>query len=380
MCVFVKPSNGNEFPRLQQAQTRSRPIGIDVLYRNLSFDCILLVVKIKFCLFKKKICLFNYSCNSLSKNDAINIINNGHMRHWTCIECITSILPINCTNNNTDSQNKRANASTNSTDLNHKPDPCASCNKTMSSKIGSKVKCPWCSKMCHGACVHNSLGCTSCCTNLIPGYYYDAHELSLGCRTNHRIFNPYNTGLLLNQMSTGPCGNEDDDDDPIHEYITQQLNNCIYTEPKNIKMPKNDELKIMSLNIRSLTKNIDHLRENIDHFKMFDAICINEINCDPATLPNGLNDIKLEGFHNPITQKPYRASNKGGGLAVYINHRVYTKFIVYTFITNISLTNVLYIVYLLTYLMKKLISSVEKIRWICVYFVTTPHIYFSLRC
>ena len=264
----------------------------------------------------------HYSCNSLSKNDAVNIINNGHMRHWTCIECITSILPINCTNNNTDSQHKRANTSANSTDLNHKPDPCASCNKTISSKIGSKVKCPWCSRMCHRACVHNSLGCTSCCTNIIPGYYYHAHEMSLGCRSNYRIFNPYDTGLLLNQMSTGHCENEDDDDDPIYDYITQQLNNCTYTEPKNIKMPKIDELKIMSLNIRSLTKNIENLRENIDYYKNWDVICLNEINCDPTTLANGLNDIQLEGFYSPITQKPFRASNKGGGLAVYINRRV----------------------------------------------------------
>ena len=46
--------------------------------------------------------------------------------------------------------------------------------KTISSKIGSKVNCPWCNSMCHRSCVHNSLGCTSCFTNITPGYYYHA--------------------------------------------------------------------------------------------------------------------------------------------------------------------------------------------------------------
>ena len=39
-------------------------------------------------------------------------------------------------------------------------------------------------------------------------------------------------------------------------------------------------------------------------------------------LPNGINDILLDGFHDPILQEPVRSSGRGGGLAIYINKRV----------------------------------------------------------
>ena len=64
------------------------------------------------------------------------------------------------------------------------------------------------------------------------------------------------------------------------------------------------------------------MRENIENFKNFDIICLNETNCDPENLPNGTNDVKLDGFHKPYTKKPIRDSNRGGGLAIYVNMRV----------------------------------------------------------
>lgn len=78
----------------------------------------------------------------------------------------------------------------------------------------------------------------------------------------------------------------------------------------------------MSLNVRSLNKNIEHIRENLEHFKKFDIISFCETNCNVDNLPNGINDIMISGFYAPVIKKPSRDTNKGGGLAIYVNHRV----------------------------------------------------------
>ena len=51
-------------------------------------------------------------------------------------------------------------------------------------------------------------------------------------------------------------------------------------------------------------------------------------------MPNGIDDLKLEGFHSPLVQKPYRKSNRGGGLAFYVNKRVCSE-------ENISVVSVM---------------------------------------
>ena len=48
-------------------------------------------------------------------------------------------------------------------------------------------------------------------------------------------------------------------------------------------------------------------------------LCFNETSCDTNKLPNGKVDILLDGFHPPKTRSPTRSSNKGGGLAIYVN-------------------------------------------------------------
>ena len=163
-----------------------------------------------------------------------------------------------------------------------------------------------------------------CCKDLIPGYFYHAHELTGNYNNHDHIFNPYDNNLLINQIQTGHSTDDQDilDDGMFTDIITEQLNNCKYVTPERVSSARPNELKIISLNIRSLPKHISHLRENIDHFQKFDVICLNEINCDPNTLANGINDISLVGFHAPFTKKPNRVTNRGGGLAIYVNLRV----------------------------------------------------------
>ena len=108
----------------------------------------------------------HYKCNFLTKSEAQQIIaDNGYLRSWTCYECISSILPINCTSSNLLHVNSICAQQTTY---------CAACNKLVN--INKTICCGWCDRLCHRTCIKNSLGCTECCVNLIPGYYYYAHE------------------------------------------------------------------------------------------------------------------------------------------------------------------------------------------------------------
>ena len=51
---------------------------------------------------------------------------------------------------------------------------------------------------------------------------------------------------------------------------------------------------------------IGKLRDNINEYQKFDILWVNECNLIKEKIPNGLNDILLEGFHEPILQNPAR--------------------------------------------------------------------------
>ena len=51
-------------------------------------------------------------------------------------------------------------------------------------------------------------------------------------------------------------------------------------------------------------------------------MCFNETNCQLEKLPNGIDDLLLESFHEPLLKNPLRSSGRGGGLAIYVNKRV----------------------------------------------------------
>ena len=51
-------------------------------------------------------------------------------------------------------------------------------------------------------------------------------------------------------------------------------------------------------------------------------MCFNETNCNPENLPGRIDDLLLDGFHEPLIQAPARKTGRGGGLAIYVNKRV----------------------------------------------------------
>ena len=89
-----------------------------------------------------------------------------------------------------------------------------------------------------------------------------------------------------------------------------------------MKNSKYYELKVFSLNVRSLAGKIDEFRENIEQYTKYDVLCFNETNCDENCMPFRGKELEIDGFYPPLIQAPARDSNRGGGLAVYINKKL----------------------------------------------------------
>ena len=150
--------------------------------------------------------------------------------------------------------------------------------------------------------------------------------------TNDKLYNPYNRDDIINSI-----GEQIEDGEHNSEYwnnLSDFMLRCEYKMQINVKSAKANELKVLSLNIRSLQKNIARLREEIDLYKKYDIISLNETNCISGKLPNGISDILLDGFYEPIVQDPIRKSGKGGGLAIYINKRVCSPENIENFVPN----------------------------------------------
>ena len=254
----------------------------------------------------------HYKCQSLTKTDAYFIISCTTL-DWSCYECVTEILPVNaCVVTRKKSVDTIARFKV----------KCSSCNgQSYSAKNISN--CQWCGEICHKKCVNGTLGCNKCCDDMIPGFRVHNYELYGSTPTiiaNDRVFNPYCSSNNVNQIGD-KIANEAEQNSFWSE-ISDCLVNCKYKQLKHAVPAKSSELNVLSLNIRSLHKNVATINDNALDFQKYDVLCFNETNCNFDNLANGINDLNIEGFHQPIIQAPMRKSCKGGGLATYINKRV----------------------------------------------------------
>ena len=76
----------------------------------------------------------HYKCNNLSKTEAFEIINRGHMGSWACRECMTTLFPANIDEltNTTDC------TTTNNITVKHTI-PCTVCNNPCSASALSHI-------------------------------------------------------------------------------------------------------------------------------------------------------------------------------------------------------------------------------------------------
>ena len=156
---------------------------------------------------------------------------------------------------------------------------------------------------------------------MIPGFDTNSHDLTGDYDSLSTLrFNPYHRSHVINSIGN-TLDQETDLSDDHWDGISNLLTNGKYQEPRHVDTSTTEELKVLSLNIRSLVKNISIIHEDITFYSKFDVLCFCETNCVAENLPNGITDIFIDGFHEPIHQPPARKSGKGGGLVTYINKR-----------------------------------------------------------
>ena len=249
----------------------------------------------------------HYKCQKLSKSDAAYIVSNTSQ--WICSGCISNILPVGACSRAKNNKDRGAGTFKAS---------CHSCGGLSYSPKNVSV-CPWCDNTCHVKCINNNLGCNKCCEKMIPGFHVHTHQLfnsDLNQR-NSSLFNPYSQDRMHNQI--GEIISNEEERNNMWNDISQFLIKCKYMQPKSIINGSSNQLNVLSLNVRSLNKNITTITDNIADFKKYDVLCFNETSCNTDRLPNGIDDLVIEGFHPPITQAPSRTSCRGGGLAIYVS-------------------------------------------------------------
>ena len=167
-------------------------------------------------------CMKDYKCNKLSKTDAHDISQNRTLsRHWTCQDCYNSIFPGFDVPDTSTKQDNHSN----------KTDFCGACNKPCSTKPSRNGTCLWCQQICHKHCIKNSLGCRSCCVNMIPGYQYESYQLNQNLYSNsHVTFDPYRRDAFINLI-----GESIDTETENWAEIADLMSRCNYKQAINIK-------------------------------------------------------------------------------------------------------------------------------------------------
>ena len=186
-------------------------------------------------------------------------------------------------------------------------------------------KCALCDNLSHVRCNRGNMGCSKCLIDIYPGFLVNTRDLQANNQDLNSIrFNPYCQDAYINNIGNAEMI------DSINEQIAWQsvssnLNNCKFETMTEIKTSRPDELKLLSLNVRSLKKAFTSLKDmEHTHLNKFDILCFNETACKIHELPFGAQEIKIDGFHEPIIQDPARISGLGGGLAIYVNKKLCT--------------------------------------------------------
>ncbi len=235
----------------------------------------------------------HYSCNNLSRKEAEGILADPvETCLWACQNCYIENFPGFNFDDVTLVNDRQSNPLSTLT--------CAVCNKQCSNRSHNRTSCNWCDSPCHKHCIKGALGCLNCCAAMIPGYHYDSHHLNGNILQNRsNLYAPYDREFLLNNIDNEI---ENGLENPFMFEISNIVNRCSYKEPSNVNKAQSNELRVLYLNVRSLTRHIDECCETFANSDNYDVLRFQETNCDVDQLPNGIQDIKISGFHDPIVQ------------------------------------------------------------------------------
>ena len=210
-------------------------------------------------------CVKHYRCNNLTKKEAVDIIDSSF--DWLCQTCLHEALPVNAVEMICGSTNNKIKTDSLT---------CTSC----LSKINDSsciVRCHWCDNRCHKKCVNGSLGCNKCCINTIPGFTVHHYELfDVSSLKPNSIFNPYDHNHLINQLG---LNNSELDEPSVWSDLSDKLSGCSYSMMKHIRTTGNGNLRILSLNIRSLVKILTTYVKKLLPFSLnlMCCVCVRQI-------------------------------------------------------------------------------------------------------
>ena len=159
--------------------------------------------------------LKHLACQKLTKSDASNLI---YLKvPWTCKECIFEILPINACLPARHRKNDK---------ISKFKVRCTVCSG-YSYSIRNIRTCDYCMNQVHLKCHNNSLGCTTCCEKIIPGFHAYSYEL-LGdpYYNNDKMFNPYDSNHFT-QLIGEILGGEDESNRAFNN-ASELLLSCKY--------------------------------------------------------------------------------------------------------------------------------------------------------
>lgn len=260
------------------------------------------------------ICLkyFHPKCCNLKPSDIEQLIDS-----WFCPSCNDNIFPFA-----TLSYPQSSCIDDRSVKVNTNNDLFKNCETCL--KPGRKLKtCDFCGHLSHPNCFYgpDAYGCIKCMREILPDLDSNINELyPIGQNYfEHKLFNPYDPNSDINNIGNYDIDNQQSFEQLSWDSCSNLLNNCKYHEFSDIKTSRSTELKVLSLNIRSINDKIKLIKDDIVNFSKFDILCFNETCCSNESLPFGGDELLLEPFHPPSVQSPARASNRGGGLIIYVN-------------------------------------------------------------
>ena len=253
--------------------------------------------------------LFHPKCAKLQPDD-LNKPNLVLLNSWTCSSCMHNIFPLFLLDLG-NSELKSTKPPTRSVTRQN----CHTC-----SKLGNVLEeCDLCGIVSHPRCFAGLLGCKKCARDIFPGFDVKVQELFALTGHNNLVFNPFSCDNDIHNIGVADR-EEGGFEQQAWSACSGVLQHCNYCELCSITSSRPYELKVMSLNIRSIHNKIATIRDHeLKHYSKFSVLCFNETCCSVDTLPFGGTELELEGFYPPIIQRPSRTSGRGGGLCIYIN-------------------------------------------------------------
>ncbi len=237
----------------------------------------------------------HYSCNNLSRKEAEEILADPlETSLWACQNCYSENFPGLNLSDVTSENFRRSSPPSSLT--------CTVCEKECSTRSHNRTSCIWCYSTCHKKCVKGALGCLNCCTAMIPGYHYDTHHLNGNILKNSgKLFDPYDRQFLLNNIDFDI---EKGLENPFMAEISNIVNRCSYKEPSNVSKAQANELRVLYLNVRSLTRHIDECRETFANSEKYDVHASKKRTAMSISYQTAYKTLKLADFMTQLFKNP----------------------------------------------------------------------------